>query len=82
MSGGQHQQVIAKATERSLPQVPPLPWRTGIWVTVAALAWIAMGELDRLSSQVPDPLGRVLGFADLMGLTASSRQAGLALTTA
>ena len=73
------QQVIAKETERSLPLVRPLPWRTGIWVTVAALAWIAMGELDRLSSDVPDTLGRVFGFGDLMGLTASA-DSWLALT--
>ena len=59
---GSTQQVIAKETERSLPLVRPLPWRTGIWVTVAALAWIAMGELDRLSGGVPDTLGRVFGF--------------------
>jgi hypothetical protein len=55
----------------ALPEVPPLPWRTGMWVTLAALAWIAMGELDRLSGQVPDPLGRVQGFGDLMGLAAT-----------
>ena len=64
--------IIAQPAESTLPPVPALPWRTGIWVTVAALAWIAMGELDRLSGQVPDPLGRVLGFSDLMGLFASS----------